>query len=215
MDTVKLLDFSALILLFSTGLLVVSRRLELAIGLLAFQSLVLAFISVLVAATTGIEHIYLASILTVLVKVVGATAVLIYVLRKVKMRRETGLMSRGLSLALVVGLILVSYNTIHPIKLANTISSPNSLPVAMSMVLIGLFIMVSRKKALMAVVGLITIENGLFLIALSTTYGMPLLVEFGIFFDVAVGVMLMGFFAFHINTVFETINTDELNRLKG
>ena len=215
MDTIKILDFSALILLFSTGLLVVNRRLSVAVGLLAFQSLVLAFISIVVAVTTGIEHIYLASILTVVVKVVGATLVLGYVLRKVKNRVETQVMSRGISLALVVGLILVSYSAIGPVHLANTISSPNSLPVAISMVLIGLFIMVSRKKALMEVVGLITIENGLFLVALSTTYGMPLLVEFGIFFDVAVGVIMMGFFAFHINVVFETINTDELNTLKG
>jgi hydrogenase-4 component E len=215
MDTLKILDLSTLVLLFSTGLLVINHRLSVAIGLLAFQSLVLAFISVLVGTITGITDIYLASILTVLVKAIGATVVLSFVLHKVKNRVETQVLSRGLSLAVAVGLILVSYSALNSVKLASTTASPNSLPVAISMVLIGLFIMVSRKKALMEVVGLITIENGLFLVALSTTYGVPILVDFGIFFDVAIGVVMMGFFAFHINVLFETIDTDELNKLKG
>ena len=46
--------------------------------------------------------------------------------------------------------------------------------------------MIYDKKALMQGVGLITIENGLFLVALSISYGMPMMVEFGIFFDMLV-----------------------------
>ncbi|NWJ46373.1 MAG: hypothetical protein HXX08_10890 [Chloroflexi bacterium] len=215
MSSERILDFSTLVLLFSTGLLVINRRLNLAIMLVAFQSLILAFISFLVEQASGLVELYFVVALTLVVKVIGATIILKFVLRRVKNQTERGIIGRGLSTAIVVGLIMVSYNAVRPLKLPIAIYSPNSLPVALSMLLIGLFIMISRKKALMEVIGIITIENGLFLVALSTTYGMPLFIEFGIFFDVMVGVIMMGFFAFQINAIFDTLNIDELSKLKG
>jgi hydrogenase-4 component E len=85
----------------------------------------------------------------------------------------------------------------------------------MSLVSIGLFIMISRKKALMQMLGILIMENGLFLGAISLTYGMPLLVELGIFFDVLIGVLIMGILIFRINKTFESIDTDVLKTLIG
>jgi hydrogenase-4 component E len=67
----------------------------------------------------------------------------------------------------------------------------------------------------MTVVGLLTIENGIFLVALSTTYGMPEAVEIGVFADVAFSVALMAWFATHMNRLFDTLNTETLRGLKG
>ena len=136
MDTSRILDISSLVLLFSTGLLVVNRHLRFGILLIAFQSLVLAFISFVVANASGIEHVYLASALTIGVKVLLATAVLTYVFRQVKNRVERGVIGKGLSLAIAVSLVLVSYSAVRPLHLPSVISSPNALPVAVSMVLI-------------------------------------------------------------------------------
>lgn len=215
METLKLLDVGALVLLVSTGWIVITRRLAIGIALVAFQSLTLATIAFIVAHATGLEHVYLAAGLTLVVKAALATAVLSRALRGVQTRVETQILGRGVSLAATVGLTLLSYSVIRPLPLPHVLSSPNSLPIALSMVLIGLFLLVTRKKALMTVVGLLTMENGIFLVALSTTYGMPQAVEIGIFADVAIGVALMAWFAAHINRLFETLDTEALRGLKG
>ncbi|HEX7627473.1 MAG TPA: hypothetical protein VF354_00945, partial [Candidatus Methanoperedens sp.] len=90
-----------------------------------------------------------------------------------------------------------------------------ALSASMSLVSIGLFIMISRKKALMQMLGILIMENGLFLGAISLTNGMPLLVELGIFFDVLIGVLIMGILIFRINKTFESIDTDLLKTLIG
>src|SRR5439155_26921805 len=68
------------------------------------------------------------------------------------------------------------------------------LPVSVAVTLIGLFVMVTRRQALMQVVGLVLLENAIFLAAVSLTYGMPLVVEIGLLLDVMAGVAVLGLF---------------------
>jgi hydrogenase-4 component E len=74
--------------------------------------------------------------------------------------------------------------------------------------------MITRKKAITQVIGLLVMENGLFMAAISITYGMPLIVELGIFFDVLVAVLIMGVFVFRIQGTFDTLDTSFLRRLR-
>jgi hydrogenase-4 component E len=74
--------------------------------------------------------------------------------------------------------------------------------------------MITRRKAMSEIIAILVMENGIFLGAISITYGMPLIVEIGIFFDVLVAVLIMGVFAFRINTTFETLDTTFMRRLK-
>jgi len=75
--------------------------------------------------------------------------------------------------------------------------------------------MVSRNKALMQIMGLLVLENGVFLAALATTFGMPLVIEIGISFDLVMGVLLMGIFTFRIRDTFEHLDVSKLRRLRG
>jgi len=79
----------------------------------------------------------------------------------------------------------------------------------------GLFVIVARRKALTQVLGLLSLENGLFLAAISLTYGMPLVVELGIFFDVLVAVMVLGILVFRIRETFDSMDVSKLSRLRG
>ena len=79
----------------------------------------------------------------------------------------------------------------------------------------GLGLMIVRKKALSQIAGLIIMENGVYLAALVATLGLPIAVELGVFFDLLVGVLLLGVFAYRINQTFDTINTDRLRALRG
>ncbi|HEY6950769.1 MAG TPA: hydrogenase, partial [Bacteroidota bacterium] len=76
------------------------------------------------------------------------------------------------------------------------------------------FIMISRKKAVTQIIGLLTMENGLFLSGLSITHGMPLIVEVGIFFDILVAALILGLFVFRINKSFETIDIAAMRSLR-
>jgi hydrogenase-4 component E len=75
--------------------------------------------------------------------------------------------------------------------------------------------MATRRKAISQLIGLITLENGIFLAGLIATLGLPLFVEIGIFFDLLVAVGVTAVLTLRINEQFDTMNTDELRRLRG
>jgi hydrogenase-4 component E len=75
--------------------------------------------------------------------------------------------------------------------------------------------MISRRKAFMQVLALLCLENGLFLAAISLTYGMPLIVELGIFFDLLVAVMVLGILVYRIQETFDSMDVSRLSRLRG
>jgi hydrogenase-4 component E len=91
----------------------------------------------------------------------------------------------------------------------------NTLAVAVSLFLIGFFMVVSRRKALMQVLALLSLENGLFLAAISLTYGMPMIVELGVFFDLLVAVMVLGILVYRIQETFDSMDVSKLSKLRG
>jgi hydrogenase-4 component E len=90
----------------------------------------------------------------------------------------------------------------------------NCLALSLSVVFVGLLMMCTRRKAVTEAVGLLMMENGLFLGVMSVSYGMPLLVELGIFLDVLMAVVIIGIFAYRINRTFNSVDTGFLRRLK-
>jgi len=87
--------------------------------------------------------------------------------------------------------------------------------VAISLFLIGFYMMITRRKAFMQVLALLCLENGLFLAAISLTFGMPLIVELGIFFDLLVAVMVLGILVYRIQETFDSMDVSKLSRLRG
>jgi len=87
--------------------------------------------------------------------------------------------------------------------------------VAIALFLIGFFMMINRRKALTQVLALLSLENGLFLAAISLTYGMPMIVELGIFFDVLVAAMILAILVYRIRETFDSMDVSRLSRLKG
>ena len=93
--------------------------------------------------------------------------------------------------------------------------SHHLIGVALSMLLIGLFLMVTRKKAITQILALLTVENAVFLVAVGVTTGMPLVVEFGIAFDVMLAVLVLGILVQRIVGRFESMDVSRLSKLKG
>ena len=205
-------------ILLTAFIAVASNRMLSLVRLLALQSVALGLLALAVAYFADAPHIYVVAVLTLVLKGAVIPWVLLYVMEKIKAEKEVEpLVGIPLSLMLCGGLTIVAFYITEPIIFAGgaieTISK-DSLAISFAVVLIGFFTMISRKKAITQIMGLLTMENGLFLAAISVTYGMPLIVELGIFFDVLVVVIIMGLFAFRINRTFESIDTTILRRLR-
>jgi hydrogenase-4 component E len=123
-----------------------------------------------------------------------------------------------LSIVIAGGLTLVAYlvgeSFYHPEAGAASLGH-NTMAVAISVFLIGFFMMINRRKALSQVLALLTLENGVFLAAICLTYGMPLVVELGVFFDVLVAVLVLGILVYRIRETFESMDVSKLRRLRG
>ncbi len=214
--TISLVDTLSLLLL-ATGFVVAgSRRISVAIWTLVAQSSLLAAIAAIVALSSGEVHMWVAVVLTIAVKATAIPAVLLYVLRTLQVKRETRpIVSLRVSLIAAAALMLIAFAVVGQGNLPNTVFSHYALPVSVALMLIGLFTMVTRRKALNQVVALVSMENGLYLAGIIATLGLPIFVEIGVFFDLLVGVVIMGVFAFRINQTFDTVSTDQLRQLRG
>lgn len=214
--TMQSIDFLTAFILVTSFLVIGSKRLEFAVKTMVVQAVLLAGIAAVVARYTGVYEAYLAALLTLLVKAVAIPYILYRVIRKISVKKETcGFLGVKASLILAGALVILAFSTTPRVFSTSGAVAGNALPVAVSLMLLGLFVMITRKLAVMQIVGLLIMENGLFLAGVGTTYGMPLVVELGIFLDILVGVLIMGVLAFKINSTFDSIDTHRLKKLKG
>ena len=212
----RLLDTLALLLLATALGSVPIRRMRSSIRLLTGQGLLLAAAAAVVALATGSPHAYFAVALTVAVKVLVVPGILLYALREVRVKREMEMvLPPRPAMLLAIGLVIVAYYVAGPLRTMDGFLTRNALPAALSMLLVGLFTMLIRKKALSQVVGIVAMENGLYLMTVVATQGLPLAVEMGVAIDLAVGVLVMGIVARQIHRTFDSINTDHLQTLRG
>lgn len=112
-------------------------------------------------------------------------------------------------------LVVFSYYCISDISGINRGQINVQIVNSVSVVLIGIFFMISRRKAIGMIVGFLVIENGLFVTTLFATHGMSFIVDVGIFIDMITGIMIMGIMVFKINDKFDSIDINNLKNLKG
>jgi hydrogenase-4 component E len=209
------IDAISLLLLATALSSTMILRVETFVRLLAAQGLLLAAVAGAVALSSPTLHAYLAFLVTAAVKAIAVPAVLTYALRRLGRRGGVEVILSGkLTFVLAVALVLLAFYVSGPIARAGADLTPNALPSAMSLILIGLFTMATRKKALAQAAGLVMMENGIYLAALAVTRGLPLAVELGVAADVLVGVLVMGLVVQEIERTFGPIDTDLLRTLR-
>src|SRR5262245_12904898 len=137
-------------------------------------------------------------------------------LRTVHIRHEVEpLVGYAASLLAGVGILALSFWVAGGLELPTSQQlSPLVLPIALSTILTGLFLIVGRRKALMQVVGYLVMENGIYIFGIAVAQEVPFLVETGILLDVFVAVFVMGIAIFHINRQFDHIDVEKLTSLK-
>ncbi len=211
----RTVDILAVLMLMSTIVLIGSSRLRVCIWAYALRSFVLALVSGLIAYFSGIHHIYVATGVSIALKVIVIPGFLFYIINKIKIKEDVeSFINYTLSLLIACGLILIAYYSTESILKFENVFMRHCLPVSLAITLLGFFVMISRKKAITQILGLLAMEDGLFFAALSTSYGMPLVVELGVFFDILVSVIIMGIYVYRIKETFDTIDTDRLRELR-
>jgi hydrogenase-4 component E len=212
----QLTTLMAALMLVVQLLLAVQPMLLNGVRLYAIQSLFLAGIAGVVAFFDNATHVYILAALTVVGKVIFLPWLLNRQLRRIQIMQEIEpLLNAPLTMMICGGLTLLGYLVARPFTSLERLGN-NTLAIAITLVLTGFFLMINRRKAISQVLALLTVENGVMLAAVAlTTYGMPLVVEFGIFFDVLVAVMILGILAYRIRETFTSMDTSKLNQLKG
>ena len=204
------------VLLLVNLALTASSRLAGCIGLVALQGVVIGLLPLFALEGFTPRGFFLAGFVIVL-KGLIFPRLLANTIRNASVRREVEpFVGYGSSLVIGTALTVVAFwlGTKLPLP-----SSPEGmslvLPGAIATILIGLFLIVSRRKAVMQALGYLVMENGIAAFGLAVVSKIPLLIELGILLDAFVAIFVMAIMIYHISREFDHMDADQLNTLKG
>jgi hydrogenase-4 component E len=213
----EILTISGAILLIATFGIVARRGFMDWLNAYRHQSIVLAGVTAIIGYVTGIWEIYIVAGMTLVIKSIIIPKVLIYVTRKleIEFKIETNpYVSIRASVIISALLVALSYFLTQQIPFKSDQIVNAYLPVSMAQFFIGLFVLVNRRTVLSQVVGLLIIENGLFLFTIALTHGVSLLIEVGIFVDILVGIVISSILLFRISRTFDSLDVGKLENLR-
>ncbi|MFF4805632.1 hypothetical protein ACFY1U_45905 [Streptomyces sp. NPDC001351] len=110
-------------------------------------------------------------------------------------------------------LTLLAYAVARPLTALHPTPATRALPVGLAVVLIGFFVLVTRRRALAQVVGFLLLDNGITATAFLATSGVPLIVELGVSFDVLLAVLVLQILTTRMREAFGTTDIDDLREL--
>jgi len=180
-----------------------------------WQSVVLALVTAAVATFSGDLELYAVAATLLVFRGLVLPRLLQRMQRRFPAERELEpYVNTATSLVVVGFLVLFAYAVMRPLVALSQLPTRAGMPLAMGLVLVSLFVMISRKKALTQVVGFLMLENGIALLAVLGTYGIPLIVELGVLLDLMMGYLVMQIFVYRIHETFDSIDVEQLNRLR-
>ena len=203
-------------MLVSVYLMVGQKALFTTIRLYAVQSLLLGVVAVTIAVSENRHDLFVTAALTVGLKGMLIPWFLMRMIDRIGIHREIEpFLNVPASLLVSLALTVVGYRVSTGFPEGARGVSHHLIGVALSMLMIGLFLMVTRKKAITQILALLTVENAVFLVAVGVTSGMPLVVELGMSFDVMLAVLILGILVHRIVNRFESMDVSRLSKLKG
>jgi hydrogenase-4 component E len=209
------LDLAVGALLLAAVLVVWRHELSAMIRLLAVQGVALALIPLVdgihthdvaeFGAAAGVLALRAALLPWLLARAVGAQAA--------DRRESTPLINTTASLLVAGGLILTAFAVGRPLVDLDPSPATRAAPAALAAVLLGLFVIVSRRRAMSQAVGFLMLDNGITATALLTTAGVPSIVELGASLDVLFAVLILGVLTGRLQRTFGDTDLDQLREL--
>lgn len=189
-------------------------RLARLVWIFGAQGLLLAATTALVAGVLDSPHLYISAVLTLCLKAIAIPKLLHRHIVQLGLHREMDTIEHPARIMMGgAALMVFSYYVSLPVVAQSHLVTLNAVAVSLAVVLLGMLLMITRRQAMAHVVGFMSIENGLFFAAVVSTYGMPMVVELGIAFDVLVAAVIFGVFFLHIRTSIDSLDVDRLSRL--
>ena len=159
-------------------------------------------------------HALLPGVLTIAVKVLFIPYAILRVVNQLRDEREiVSDINVNYSTAFAACSLALGYMVID--GLLPQAEGRDILATSMFMIMTGLALIVMRSRAIMQMIGLITLENGIYLLGLIMTEGLPLIIELGIFLDVLIAVVILVILTSRLRLSFKTTDTNVLDKLKG
>ena len=169
----------------------------------------------LVGYAAGQGELYISAILTLTLKGVALPWILWRIILKLKVHREVEpLVNMPVTMLIALALVLVAFHVSLPIERMSTLVTRNTLAIATATLFLGMLMMITRRKAITQVIGFLSVENALFFAAIGATYGMPMVVELGVAFDVLIAALIFGLFFFQIHSTFDSLDLDAMDEEK-
>ncbi len=202
--------------LVATFLMVIAKRITALIRTFRIQSIFLFLYTLYVGLSQQHLELFVVCGLVFMLKVVVIPLVLLRITRRISAEEDLGLLvNPQLSLIIAIICAYLSYLFAHEAMGLAYSSVSVAFIASMTAVCIGFFLMVSRLKALGQVIGLLVMENAIFLAGAVIAGGMPSFVEIAFFFDVLVFVVIIEVFVYKVNRLFTHIDTSKMQSLKG
>ncbi len=192
-----------------------TSRIAQCLRMVALQALLLGVFPLLRQFGELTAEVIIVAAASTLLKSVVLPAMLGRAMRAAEVRREVEPMV-GFTVSLLAGIALLAASVVlgARLELPGPIASRFFVPVALFTILVGLFVVVTRRKAITQVIGYLAMENGIYAFGLATAVRAPLLVELGVLLDIFAAVFVMGIAILHIRREFDHIDTDRLTMLK-
>ena len=178
------------------------------------QSAIIACACLLAGLNHGLMHALIPFALTLGVKVLFIPMAMLKLIKRITDEREifsdinVNYATLAAAAFLVFGYVLGSRFMLDPL-------ARDFFAATIMMIMTGLALMVMRKRAILQMCGLITLENGIYLLGLIITEGLPLVVELGVFLDVLIAVVVLVILTNRMSLSFMTTDTTVMRKLKG
>ncbi|GAB3260536.1 hydrogenase HycP [Nocardioides dilutus] len=202
-------------LLLSSVLMLWRRQLAALIGLLAVQGVLLAGMAALLGTQAGGVELYVVALGVLALKGVALPAVLRRALADSGAARETQpLVNVPASLLAAALLTLTAYAVSQPLVELDPTPTTHAVPVGIAMVLLGFFMLVTRRRALSQVAGFLLLDNGIAATAFLVTSGVPVIVELAVSMDLLLVVLVLQVLTARLVATFGDTDLDELRELR-
>ncbi|RZN03227.1 hydrogenase-4 component E [Bradyrhizobium genosp. SA-3] len=202
-------------LVLASFMMLYQDRLYALLNVYALHAGVLALSVAWQAYVQQAPHLYVTALIALVFKAIIIPVALHRIIKRLGIHREIeNVIGIGLTMMAGIGLVALSMVVMLRVTPSADALAREDLAFALSVVLLGLLIMVTRRNAVSQVVGFMSLENGLVLAATGAK-GMPLVVEISVAFSVLIAFIVIGVFLFRIRERFDSVDVQELDRFRG
>jgi len=212
------LDFAHLLaggLVLISFMLLYQDRMFGLLNVFALHAVVLSLSVSWQAYVQDAPHLYITAAIALGLKAILIPIALHRVVVRLGIHREIETVG-GIGLTMLAGMGLVALSMVVMLRVTGAADplAREDLAFALSVILLGLLMMVTRRNAVSQIIGFMSLENGLILAATGAK-GMPLVVEISVAFSVLVAMIVIGVFLFRIRERFDSVDIEALDEVRG